>query len=66
MKAPVGARRPQEPNRMCIICLEFQRNKDLNDARRMLASARREPTAIPEAHLDQVERELQKAEDEAP
>jgi len=48
---------------MCIICLEFQRNKDLLDARRMVASARREPTAIPETHLDEVERELNRAED---
>ena len=48
---------------MCIICLEFQRTKDLADARRMLASARREPTAIDAKHLDDVERELEAARD---
>ena len=43
---------------MCIICLEFQRTKDLTDARRMLAAARREPSDIPATHLDEVERQL--------
>jgi hypothetical protein len=43
---------------MCIICLEFQRTKDLADARFMLANARREPGAIDRKHLDQVEKEL--------
>jgi hypothetical protein len=43
---------------MCIICLEFQRTKDLADARLMLANARREPGAIDRKHLDQVEKEL--------
>jgi hypothetical protein len=51
---------------MCIICLEYQRSKDLMDARKMLAGARREPTSIPAAHLDEVERELDRAEDELP
>ncbi len=46
---------------MCVICLEFQRSKDLSDAKRMLAAARREPTSIPSDHLDQVERDLAKA-----
>ncbi len=46
---------------MCIICLEFQRTKDLVDARRMLAAARREPTAIDQGHLDEVEESLEKA-----
>lgn len=46
---------------MCIICLEFQRTKDLADARRMLAAARREPTAIDQGHLDEVEEHLEKA-----
>jgi hypothetical protein len=43
---------------MCIICLEFQRTKDLADAQRMLAAARREPTSIDQRHLDEVERRL--------
>jgi hypothetical protein len=43
---------------MCIICLEYQRSKDLADARRMLAAARREPTSIDAAHLDEVESRL--------
>jgi hypothetical protein len=47
---------------MCIICLEFQRTKDLADARRMLAAARREPSAIDQTHLDEVEETLEQAE----
>ena len=46
---------------MCIICVEWQRSKDLTDAQRMLAAARREPTAIDREHLDEVERTLQDA-----
>jgi hypothetical protein len=49
---------------MCIICIEFQRSRDLADARRMLDAARREPTAIPRDHLDDVERTLKKAQTE--
>jgi hypothetical protein len=49
------------PSAMCIICLEFQRTKDLVDARRMLEAARREPTAIDQKHLDEVEETLEKA-----
>lgn len=49
---------------MCIICLEFQRTKDLGDARRMLEAARREPKAIDPDHLTEVERELRRAERE--
>lgn len=47
---------------MCIICLEFQKSRDLVDAKRMLAAARKEPKAIDPKHLDQVERELKDAE----
>ncbi|MEN9836040.1 MAG: hypothetical protein RL011_2233 [Pseudomonadota bacterium] len=47
---------------MCIICLEFQRSKDLKDARQMLAAARREPTDISRDHLDAVEKQLNEAE----
>lgn len=47
---------------MCIICLEFQRTKDLVDARRMLAAARREPQSVPPGHLSDVERQLDEAE----
>ena len=43
---------------MCIICLEFQRHRDLDDARRMVAAARREPGSIERGHLDEVEAEL--------
>lgn len=45
---------------MCIICLEFQRTKDLADARLMVANARREPGAIDRKHLEEVEAELEK------
>lgn len=47
---------------MCVICLQFQKDKDLSDARQMLAAARRETTAIPAEHLDAVEGELAKWE----
>ena len=46
---------------MCVICIEFQRTKDLFDARRMLEAARREPTSIDSAHLGEVERLLDEA-----
>jgi hypothetical protein len=45
---------------MCIICLEFNKNRDLNDARMMIEAARREVNTIPEDHLKKVEEELQK------
>jgi hypothetical protein len=45
---------------MCIICLEFNKKKDLEDARIMLEAARREVNSIPEAHLKKVEEELAK------
>ncbi len=44
---------------MCIICVEFNRLRDLADAHRMLDSARREPTAIPREHLEAVAAELE-------
>ena len=47
---------------MCIICMEFQRTRDLADARRMLQAARREPKSIDPEHLEEVEENLQKAE----
>jgi hypothetical protein len=50
---------------MCIICLEFQRSKNLADARQMLAAARREPNSISSKHLDEVERQLEDAENES-
>lgn len=45
---------------MCIICLEFNRKKDLEDARIMVEAARREASSIPEEHLKKVEEELKK------
>ena len=44
---------------MCIICIEFERTRDLADARMMLAHARREPGAIDREHLDDLEAELE-------
>lgn len=44
---------------MCIICIQFERDKDLNDARLMLQNARREPGAIDRQHLDEVEAKLE-------
>lgn len=43
---------------MCIICVEFNKNKDLEDARRMLEAARRESHTISEKHLEKIEDEL--------
>lgn len=45
---------------MCIICLEFNKKKDLDDARIMIEAARREVSSIPEEHLKRVEEELKK------
>lgn len=50
---------------MCVICLEFQRSRDLIDARRMLESARNEPKSIDAKHLDEVERKLSLEEEKA-
>ena len=47
---------------MCIICLEFQKYRDIADARQMLYKARGEPSNIDEAHLDEVENALDQAE----
>lgn len=42
---------------MCIICLEYQKTKDLVDARRMLEAAKREAKVIDidERHLREIE-----------
>lgn len=45
---------------MCIICVEFNKNKDLADAQRMVEAARRETNSISQNHLDLVEVELDK------
>ena len=45
---------------MCIICLEFNRTRDLEDARRMIEAARREADVVPERHLKKIEKELEK------
>jgi hypothetical protein len=50
---------------MCIICLEFNRKKDLEDARIMVEAARREVSSIPEDHLKRVEEELKKRQPDA-
>ncbi len=39
---------------MCIICIEFTKSRDLLDARRMLAHARKEPQAIGAEHLEEL------------
>ena len=44
---------------MCIICLEFNQNRDFANAFEMLESAKREPNSIPEDHLKEVEETLQ-------
>ena len=40
---------------MCIICLEFNKNKDFGTAFEMIDSARREPNSVPEDHLKELE-----------
>lgn len=45
---------------MCIICLEFNKKRDLEDARIMIEAARREVSSIPEDHLKEVEEELKR------
>ncbi len=50
---------------MCIICLEFQKSRDIADARLMLRNARREPKSVDQEHLDQVERDLDAAEEKS-
>jgi len=47
---------------MCVICLQFQRDRDIADARRMILAARREPNSIDEKHLAELEQELEKEE----
>ncbi len=50
---------------MCVICLQFQKDRDIADARRMIMAARREPNSIDEKHLVQIENEIEQAETEA-
>lgn len=45
---------------MCIICIEFNRNKDLDDAWRMLEAAGREPSSISNEHLKKVREKIEK------
>lgn len=47
---------------MCIICIEFQRSKDIADARRMINAARNEPNSVDEEHLIELEERLKQAE----
>lgn len=47
---------------MCIICLEFQKYRDIADARLMLLRARVEPNDIDKAHLDEIEVALDEVE----
>ncbi len=49
---------------MCVICLQFQKDRDFADARRMIMAARREPNSIDEKHLEEIEHELEQAETE--
>lgn len=49
---------------MCIICIEFNRNKDLDDAWRMLEAAGREPSSISKEHLEKVRKVIEKIQNE--
>ena len=48
---------------MCIICIEFNKNKDLDDAWRMLEAAGREPSSISKEHLEKVRDEITKRQE---
>lgn len=61
-QAPANSRRRFT---VCIICLEFQKSRDIADARLMLRNARREPKSVDQEHLDQVERDLDAAEEKS-
>jgi hypothetical protein len=43
---------------MCIICLEYQKHRDIADARVMLLRARGEPNNIDKSHLKEIEVQL--------
>jgi hypothetical protein len=43
---------------MCIICLEYQKYRDIADARLMLLRARGEPNDIDKSHLKEIEVQL--------
>ena len=47
---------------MCLICIEFEKNSDIRDARRMIEAARREVDVIPEEHLREIEGRLKDRE----
>lgn len=49
---------------MCIICIEFNKNKDLEDAWRMLEAAGREPSSITKEHLAKVRSEIKKMQED--
>ncbi len=49
---------------MCIICLEFNKNRDIGDAQKMIEAARREANVIPENHLKRIEKELESMGDD--
>lgn len=39
---------------MCIICIQWNKNKDLGEISDLIRSAKNEPNAIPEPHLKEV------------
>ena len=45
---------------MCIICLEFNKFNDIQDAERMIEAARRESNYISKEHLKEVELKIKK------
>lgn len=50
---------------MCLICLEFNKYRDIRDAEMMIEAARREADIIPEEHLLKIELELRKMDEDA-
>lgn len=40
---------------MCLICVEFKKNKDIDDALNMIENAKQEPSDIDETHLELIE-----------
>ena len=48
---------------MCVICLQYQKDRDIWDALQMVDKARKEPGSVPKDHLDDIEEELMFSED---
>ncbi len=48
---------------MCIICVQFNKNRDIRDAEVMIEAARREADIVPEEHLAKIELALREMDE---